>query len=69
MLAIFDSDKIDALTLEQILSPLIIIQTSSRGGLEAEIVETTLVVSRFRFLRVGSRISELGVIILPGMQI
>ena len=35
----------------------------------AEIVETTLVISRFRFLRVGSRISELREIILPGMQI
>ena len=33
----------------------------------AEIVETTLVISRFRFLRVGSRISELRVIILPGI--
>ena len=31
--------------------------------LEAEIVETTLVVSQFHFLRVGSRISELRVII------
>ena len=36
---------------------------------EAEIVETTLVVSRFHFLRVGSHISELHVIILPGTQI
>ena len=36
---------------------------------KAEIVETTLVVSRFHFLRVGSRISELRVIILPGTQI
>ena len=35
-----------------------------RRDLEAEIVETTLVVSRFCFLRVGSRISELRVIIL-----
>ena len=31
-------------------------------------METTLVVSWFRFLRVGSRISKLRVIILPGMQ-
>ena len=38
-------------------------------NLKPEIVETTLVVSRFRFLRVGSRISELRVIILPGTQI
>ena len=38
-------------------------------GLGAEIVETTLVISRFRFLRVGSRISEFRVIILPRMQI
>ena len=37
--------------------------------LHAEIMEMTLVVSRFRFLRVGSRLSELHVIILPGMQI
>ena len=37
--------------------------------LAAEIVETTLVVSRFRFLRVGSRILEPRVIILPGTQI
>ena len=36
---------------------------------KVEIVETTLVVSRFRFLKVGSRTSELRVIILPGMQI
>ena len=36
---------------------------------EAEIMETTLVVSRFCFLRVESHISELRVIILPGMQI
>ena len=35
----------------------------------AEIVETTLGVSWFHFLRVGSRISELHVIILLGMQI
>ena len=35
----------------------------------AEIVETTLVVSRFRVLMVGSRISVLREIILPGMQI
>ena len=38
-------------------------------NLMAEIVETTLVISRFRFLRVVSRISVLRVIILPGMQI
>ena len=37
--------------------------------LTAEIVETTLVVSWFRFVRVGSCISVLRVIILPGMQI
>ena len=37
-------------------------------NLKPEIVETTLVVSRFRFLRVGSRISELRVIILPGLK-
>ena len=36
---------------------------------DAEIVEMTLVVSWFRFLRVGSRISVLCVIILPGTQI
>ena len=36
---------------------------------KAEIVETTLVVSRFHFLRVVSGISELRVIILPGTQI
>ena len=35
----------------------------------AEIVETTLVISRFSFLRVGFRISELHVIILPRTQI
>ena len=39
------------------------------GHFGAEVVETTLVVSRFRFLRVESRISKLRVIILPGMQI
>ena len=39
------------------------------GHCQAEIVETTLVVSRFRFFRVVSRISEVCVIILPGMQI
>ena len=32
-------------------------------------MEMTLVVSRFHFLRVGSRTSELCAIILPGMQI
>ena len=37
--------------------------------LPPEIVEMTLVVSPFRFLRVGSRISELRVIVLPGTQI
>ena len=37
--------------------------------IDAEIVETTLVVSRFRFLRVWSWISVLRVIILPGTQI
>ena len=37
--------------------------------IRAEIVEMTLVVSQFHFLRVGSRISKLRVIILPGMQI
>ena len=37
--------------------------------LQSEIVETTLVVSQFHFLRVESRISELPVIILPEMQI
>ena len=37
--------------------------------MHAEIVETTLVVSWFRFLGVGSRISELRVIILPITQI
>ena len=36
---------------------------------ETEIMETALVVSWFRFLRVGSRISELHIIILPGTQI
>ena len=36
---------------------------------DPEIVETTLVISRFCFLRVGSPISELRVIILPGTQI
>ena len=35
----------------------------NEGIPEAEIVETTLVIFRFCFLRVGSRISELGVII------
>ena len=37
--------------------------------LKAEIVEMTLVISWFRFLRVESRISELCVIILPETQI
>ena len=48
-----------------------IIQTTIQltDYLPAEIVETTFVVSRFPFLRVGSRISELRVIILPGTQI
>ena len=36
--------------------------------LQAEIVEMILVVSRFRFLRVGSQISVLRVLILLGMQ-
>ena len=36
---------------------------------QGRIVETTLVVSRFHFLRVGSRISKLRVIILPGTKI
>ena len=35
----------------------------------AERVETTLVISRFHFLRVESRISKLRVIILPETQI
>ena len=48
--------------IKQILKP-------SHGSLEAEIVKTTLVVSRFCFLRAGSRISEVRVIILPGTQI
>ena len=39
-----------------------------QGVHRAEIVETTLVISRFRFLRVGSCISEMRVIILPGTQ-
>ena len=39
------------------------------GHLLAEIVETTLVVSRFRFLRVGSWISVLRATILQGAQI
>ena len=38
-------------------------------NMTAEIVETTLVISWFRFLRVASRISMLRVIILPGTQI
>ena len=41
----------------------------SGNDFQSEIVETTLFFSRFRFLRVGSRISVLGVIILPGTQI
>ena len=43
--------------------------TERKTYLHAEIVETTLVISRFRFLRVGSRISVLCVFILQGMQI
>ena len=35
-------------------------------AVKAEIVETTLFVSRFRFLRVGSRKSVLRIVILPG---
>ena len=35
----------------------------------AEIVETTLVITQFCFLRVGSHLSQLRVIILPEMQI
>ena len=42
---------------------------SSLGLSTAEIVETTLVFSWFHFLRVGSWISKLCVIILPGTQI
>ena len=34
-----------------------------------ETVETTLIISRFHFLKFGSRISELDVNILSGMQI
>ena len=39
------------------------------GQSQAEIAETTLVISRFRFLMVESRISELHVIILAETQI
>ena len=38
-------------------------------NIDAEIVKTTLVVSLFRFLRVGSRISVVRGIFLLGMQI
>ena len=37
--------------------------------LQAEILDTTLIISRFRFLKIRSWLSELRVIILQGTQI